>query len=89
MDNRFGGYVTMGRTSIKNKLILSFLLLLLIVMIVVSIVNLNSKSFYLAQAISTAIAMGFGIIFGTVFSNSIVRRLKRLSTVACEIRKRT
>ncbi|MBW2592613.1 MAG: methyl-accepting chemotaxis protein [Deltaproteobacteria bacterium] len=75
----------MGRTSIKNKLILSFLLLLLIVMIVVSIVNLNSKSFYLAQAISTAIAMGFGIIFGTIFSNSIVRRLKRLSTVAGEI----
>ena len=75
----------MGRTSIKNKLILSFLLLLLIVMIIVSIVNLNSKSFYLAQAISTAIAMGFGIIFGTIFSNSIVGRLKRLSTVAGEI----
>ncbi len=75
----------MGRTSIKNKLILSFLLLLLIVMVVVSIVNLNSKSFYLAQAISTAIAMGVGIIFGSIFSNSIVRRLKRLSTVAGEI----
>jgi len=75
----------MGRTSIKNKLILSFLLLLLIVMVVVSIVNLNSQSFYLAQAISTAIAMGFGIIFGTIFSNSIVSRLKRLSTVAGEI----
>ena len=58
----------MGRTSIKNEFILSLLLLLLIVMVVVSIVNLNSKSFYLAQAISTAIAMGFGIIrtFGGV-----------------------
>ncbi len=75
----------MGRTSIKNKLILSFLALLFIVMMVVGIVNWITEDFYLAQAISAAIAMVVGIIFGGVFSRSFVRRLNSLSNIAREI----
>ena len=77
----------MGRTSIKNKLILSFLLLLLLVVIVISIVNQVAHDFYIAQAISIAIAMASGIVFGSIFSSSIVNRLKSLSDVAKEISK--
>jgi methyl-accepting chemotaxis protein len=75
----------MGRTSIKNKLILSFLALLLIVMVVVGVVNRVANDFYLAQAISTALALVSGVIFGGLFSKSIVKRLRNLSTVAKEI----
>lgn len=75
----------MGRTSIKNKLILSFLALLFIVMGVVGIVNWMTEDFYLAQAISTALAMFAGIIFGGIFSRSFVRRLNSLSNIAREI----
>jgi methyl-accepting chemotaxis protein len=75
----------MGRTSIKNKLILSFLGLLLIVMVVVGVVNRITNDFYLAQAISTALALVSGVIFGGLFSKSIVRRLSSLSTAAKEI----
>jgi methyl-accepting chemotaxis protein len=75
----------MARTSIKNKLILSFLALLLIVMVVVGVVNRITNDFYLAQAISTALALISGVIFGGLFSKSIVKRLSSLSTVAKEI----
>ena len=75
----------MGRTSIKNKLILSFLALLFIVMVVVGVVNRITQDFYLAQAISSALAMIAGIIFGGVFSRSFIRRLNSLSNIAREI----
>jgi methyl-accepting chemotaxis protein len=75
----------MGRTSIKNKLILSFLALLLIIMVVVGLVNRVANDFYLAQAISTALALASGVIFGGLFSKSLVRRLNSLSTAAKEI----
>ena len=72
----------MGRTSLKNKLILSFLALLLIVMVVVGVVNRISDDFYLAQAISAVLALIAGIIFGGIFSKSLVSRLNSLSNVA-------
>lgn len=75
----------MGRTSIKNKLILSFLALLLIVMVVVGVVNRITNDFYLAQAISAALALASGIIFGNIFSKSLVKRMNSLSNVAREI----
>jgi len=75
----------MGRTSIKNKLILSFLALLFIVMVVVGVVNRITQDFYLAQSISSALAMIAGIIFGGVFSRSFIRRLNSLSNIAREI----
>ena len=75
----------MGRTSIKNQLILSFLALLFIVMVVVGVVNRVSNDFFLAQAISTALALAAGIIFGSIFSKSIVNRLNSLSHAASEI----
>jgi methyl-accepting chemotaxis protein len=75
----------MGRTSLKNKLILSFLALLLIVMVVVGVVNRLSDDFFLAQAISAVLALCAGIIFGSMFSKSLVNRLNNLSNVAREI----
>jgi len=75
----------MNRTSIKNKLILSFLALLLIVMVVVGIANQITNDFIAGQAISAAFALAAGIIFGGIFSRSIVRRLNSLSSVAKEI----
>ena len=75
----------MGRTSLKNKLILSFLALLLIVLVVVGVVNRISDDFFLAQAISAALALAAGIIFGSMFSKSLVNRLNSLSNVAREI----
>lgn len=75
----------MGRTSIKNQLILSFLGLLLIVMVVVGVVNRMANDFYLAQTISAALALTAGIIFGNIFSRSIVGRLNNLSNVARQI----
>ncbi len=85
MDYCHGGSGPVGRTSIKNKLILSFLGLLLILFSVVGIVNYLSQDFYLAQAISAAMALASGIIFGSIFSESIVKRLQRLINVASEI----
>jgi len=75
----------MNRTSIKNKLILSFLALLLVVMVVVGIANQITDDFVVAQAISAAFALAAGVIFGGIFSRSIVRRLNSLSNVAKEI----
>lgn len=72
----------MGHTSIKNKSILGFVALILIVMVVVTAVNLLTEQFYLAQAISTAIALAVGIVFSAVFSNSLVWRLTNLSNEA-------
>ncbi len=85
MDYCDGGSERMGRTSIRNKLILSFLAFLLILLSVVGFVNYFSQDFYLAQAISAAMALTSGIIFGSIFSQSIVRRLHRLRDVASEI----
>lgn len=75
----------MKRTSIKNKLILSFLGLLLIVMVVVGIASHITNVFIAAHAISAALALAAAIIFGGIFSRSIVRRLNSLSSVAKEI----
>ena len=75
----------MKRTSINNKLILSFLGLLLIVMLVVGVANQVINDFIVAQAISVALGLAAAIIFGGLFSKSIVRRLKSLSSVAKEI----
>ena len=42
----------MGRTSIKNRLILSFLALLFIVMVVVGVVNRITEDFYGLQLLT-------------------------------------
>ena len=75
----------MSRTSIRNKLILSFLILLLVLMMVVAVINRLTHDFYTAQAISVALALAAGVVFGGVFSRSIVRRLNSLSSVAREV----
>jgi methyl-accepting chemotaxis protein len=75
----------MSRTSIRNKLILSFLVLLLLLMMVIAVIDLLTDDYYTAQAISVALALAAGAIFGGYFSRSIVRRLNSLSTVAREI----
>jgi methyl-accepting chemotaxis protein len=75
----------MSRTSIRNKLILSFLVLLLLLMMIVAVINRLTHDFYTAQAISVALALAAGAIFGGYFSRSIVRRLNSLSSVAKEI----
>jgi len=75
----------MSRTSIRNKLILSFLVLLLVLMLVVAVINRLTDDYYMAQAISVALALAAGAVFGGYFSRSIVRRLNSLSTVAREI----
>ncbi|MCF8079824.1 MAG: methyl-accepting chemotaxis protein [Desulfobacterales bacterium] len=72
----------MNRTSIKNKLILCFLGLILLVMAVVAAVNLATADFMLAQAACTALALTAGVVFGSLFSRSIVRRLNQLSDAA-------
>jgi len=77
----------MGRTSIKNKLILSFLGLLIVVMVVVGVVIRLTNDYYLGLIISTAFAMATGIIFGNIFSRSLVRRLNSLCDVAQEVSK--
>jgi len=74
-----------NRTSIKNKLILSFLTLLLIVMVVVGAAQQFTDNVITALAVSAALALAAGIIFGGIFSRSIVRRLNSLSSVAKEI----
>ena len=75
----------MSRTSIRNKLILSFLVLLLLLMMVIAAINRLTDDYYTAQAISVALALAAGAVFGGYFSRSIVRRLNSLSTVAREI----
>ncbi|MBW1783055.1 MAG: methyl-accepting chemotaxis protein [Deltaproteobacteria bacterium] len=75
----------MNRTSIKNKLILSFLALLLIVMVVVGAAQEITGNVITALAVSAAFALAAGIVFGGIFSRSIVRRLNSLSSVAREI----
>jgi methyl-accepting chemotaxis protein len=75
----------MGRTSIRNKMILGFLVLILIIMFVVGLVNWITKDFLLGQAISTLFALATGIFFGRILSNSLVRRINSLSNVAKEI----
>ena len=75
----------MKRTSIKNKLILSFLGMILIVMVVVGISNQITNDFIAVHAISAALALAAAIILGGIFSKSIVRRLNSLSSVAKEI----
>ena len=75
----------MSRTSIRNKLILSFLSLLLLLMMVVAVINRLTHDFYTAQAISVALALAAGVVFGGIFSRSIVRRLNSLSSVAREV----
>ncbi|MCF8130735.1 MAG: methyl-accepting chemotaxis protein [Deltaproteobacteria bacterium] len=75
----------MSRTSIRNKLILSFLVLLLFLMMIVAVINRLTHDFYTAQAISVALALAAGAVFGGYFSRSIVRRLNSLSAVAKEI----
>lgn len=62
-----------------------FLILLLIVIVVIEAVNQITKDFYLAQALSIALAMGIGTIFGIVFSRSLTLRLNKLSDAAREI----
>jgi methyl-accepting chemotaxis protein len=74
-----------NRTSIKNKLILSFLALLLIVMVVVGATHQFTDDVITALGISVALALFAGIIFGGIFSKSIVKRLNSLSSVAREI----
>ena len=75
----------MSRTSIRNKLILSFLVLLLLLLMIIAVINRLTSDFYTAQAISVALALAAGAIFGGYFSRSIVRRLNSLSAVAREI----
>ena len=75
----------MSRTSIRNKLILSFLVLLLLLMMVIAVINRLTDDYYTAQAISVALALAAGAIFGGYFSRSIVRRLNSLSAVAREV----
>ncbi len=75
----------MNRTSIKNKLILSFLALLLIVMVVVGVAQEITENVVTALAVSAAFALAAGIFFGSIFSRSIVTRLNNLSSVAREI----
>ena len=75
----------MGKTSIKIKLITYFLTLLLVVIVVIQVVNRITGDFYLAQAISAALAMGIGTVFGIIFSGSLTLRLNKLSNAAREI----
>jgi len=75
----------MSRTSIRNKLILSFLVLLLLLMMVIAVINRLTDDYYTAQAISVALALAAGAVFGGYFSRSIVRRLNSLSAVAREV----
>jgi len=75
----------MAKTSIKNKLILSFLALLFIMMAVIGVINSITDDFYLAQAVSAALALASGLIFGNIVSTSLVRRLNNLSNVAEQV----
>jgi methyl-accepting chemotaxis protein len=72
----------MGRTSIKNKMILSFTGLILIVIIVVEVASRLLANYVLAHEISIGFALVAGIIFGHLFSRSLVQRLNNLSVIA-------
>jgi methyl-accepting chemotaxis protein len=85
MDTGFGGLRKMGRTSIKNKLILYFLLLLLVVLFIAGVVYLVTYDFKITYGITIALAMGIGTLFGIIFSKSILKRLNNLSNAAREI----
>jgi methyl-accepting chemotaxis protein len=74
--------VSMGRTSIKNKMMLSNFALLVIVMIVVYVVNYVAADSFLAHEISIILALISGIIFGHVFSRTLVQRLNNLIKIA-------
>jgi len=54
-------------------------------MVVVGIANQITNDFIAAQAISAVLGLAAGVIFGGIFSRSIVRRLNSLSSVAKEI----
>ena len=75
----------MGKTSIKIKLITYFLILLFVIIVVIETVKRITGDFYLAQALSVALAMGIGTIFGIIFSRSLTLRLNKLSNAAREI----
>jgi methyl-accepting chemotaxis protein len=72
----------MNRTTIKNKLILCFIGLILVVMAVVVVVNMITSDFLIAQGVCTALALVAGVLFGSVFSRSIVKRLNELNLAA-------
>lgn len=72
----------MGRTSIKNKMILSFTGLILIVIIVVEVASRLLANYVLAHEISIFFALFAGIVFGHIFSRSLVDRLNSLSMIA-------
>lgn len=75
----------MGKTSIKNKLILSFLTLVLLIILVVGILSHLGRDFFLIQAVSVLTAMIGGAVVGSIFSNSFVSRIRALSEAAGEI----
>nr|HID58291.1 hypothetical protein [Desulfobacterales bacterium] len=51
----------MDRTRLEDQLILTFLGLLLIIMLAVGVVHRITNDFYIAHAISIALAMGKGL----------------------------
>lgn len=75
----------MRRTSIKNKLILGFLLLLLMMLVAVESINRLTDDFILAQSISAVLAMIAGVLFGSLFSHSFLSRLNDLRDAARRI----
>lgn len=72
----------MGQTSIKNRLILCFLILILTSLLAAAGVNYFIGDYWKAQAISVAIALGVGVFLGRAFSISFVRRLQALVSLA-------
>lgn len=72
----------MGQTSIKNRLILCFLILILTSLLAAAGVNYFISDYWKAQAISVAIALGVGVFLGRAFSISFVRRLQALVSLA-------
>jgi len=72
----------MGQTTIKNRLILCFLILILTGLLVAAGVNYFISDYWKAHAISIAIALGVGVFLGRVFSMSLVRRLEALISLA-------
>ena len=72
----------MGQTSIKNRLILCFLILILTSLLVAAGVNYFISDYWKAQAISVAIALGVGVFLGRAFSISFARRLQALVSLA-------
>jgi len=75
----------MARTRIKHKFILSFLVLVFAILVAVGVINSITDDFYTAQAASAALALALGVVFGNIFSRSLVRRLNSLSTVAEQV----